>query len=317
MDMLKESGRKESGFKLEERPVWYQVNHFLLELAQSQSALHINPAEMVHLGGTGNFYRLYQIYGSRAVMHFRGTHDMDIINFRPGNIQRVVEKMVRDYEDETGRDRDEMGRPRPKPRLHRVSGFGERRESTSLPDKFSTYVTLDYRDNPGIAKRYSGFEIDIYETNTGRIKFNDRVFTQDKVILDPPEVLHIMSPGGKGREGVAVTSLRDYFIIKMDIVDLSRQGLRTKDILDVLTLVKICDDSGKSFEGLLEDLVSPEVNSVHSAKKKIGQLSQVFEFPWLNLSEVPEDYPFMPSRSRVLDLLRLIRSHDATLRGRL
>lgn len=237
---------------IQERSEWYQVNSFLLELGQTESELDLNPEDIVHVGGTANFYRCYQAFGPKTVFHFRGTHDMDVVCFNQGSVQRTLDEL--------------------KEKGQSVVADYSVRKSSSLPDKKSIYVKLNNKSNPGLS---TGFEIDVYESGSGVIRFNDHLMTRGKIVLDPPEVLELKTNNPRKTRGlVSVPSLRDAFIIKMDIVDYSRSGLRQKDELDILTTLSICKALGRDFEELLDAVGL--TSSPHSFSMKLKALEQVF-----------------------------------------
>lgn len=281
--------RQPERFEFDERFQWYQVDKFLLDFARMGTNLAIEPSDVVHLGGTANFYRCYEAFGPQAVQHFRGTHDMDIVSFQPGVVNRILDGLVDSYKKEQGR----LG-SNSKVRISRVNSYSSR-PSLSLPDKKSFYVALDYQDSPGIA---SGFEIDVYESSADEIRFNNRKLTRDKIIFDPPQTLRLATLAqGKDRGAVSVPSLRDYLITKTDIVDFSLSGLRIKDQFDILTLLKICGVQGVDFNHLVTSLI--KANLISSVIPKLQALAKLFEDPYSKLQNVPADYPFFPDKEQI------------------
>lgn len=301
--MLENSeSRQPEMFKFDERLEWYQINNLLINLARTASSLSIEPGDMVHLGGTANFYRLFKVFGPRAVQHFRGTHDMDVISFQQGTVQRVLDRLVEEYKKEEERFTPPINSARI--RTQRVMGYSLRK-SLSLPDKKSLYVSLDYRDIPGLS---SGYKIDIYESSTRRIRFNNREFTRDKIVFDPPETLQLSTfafAPGKDKVLVSVPSLRDYFTIKTDIIDFSQSGLRIKDRFDILTLLRICEERDVNFSSLIASLL--EANSPASATSKLKSLERLFQSPFTSFQSIPPDYPFFPSRKQIDHALSVVR----------
>lgn len=282
-------------FTIEDRSEWYQVNSFLLEMAQMAETLKLEPTSLIHLGGTANFYRMYQIAGSQTVTHFRGTHDMDLLSFYPGGIQRTLDALVAEHQMD------------PKGGLHRIKGYSKRK--SHLPDKWSYYLTLGYNDNPGAS---SGFKIDVYEPSGGSITFNQRELKSDKIVLDPPEELVLKSLSGKTRGLVCVPSLRDYFIFKTDIVDFSKKGFRPKDKFDILTTVYVCQKLGIDFGYLVEGILEANKPSGGSAKsqeaivkslaataERLRGLEKLFQNPSQDLELIPKDYPFFPKPDEI------------------
>lgn len=260
----------------QERFEWFNVNNFLHILAQVAEGLELRPEDMVHIGGISLFYRCYEAFSSSAVMYFRGTRDMDIISFRQGSVKQLLDTVVNTP-------------------VYQVSYYEEFRDSQSLPDKKS--VTLELEDD---IKRKRKFGIDLYESASSKIRFNDRVLLENKVILDPPERLSF--PRYKGL--VSVPSLRDAFIIKMDIIDCSQTGLRPKDQLDVLTTLKIIQVTGKSFDELLVALT--KTSELPSVLKKLSVLEELFLEPPKDL-QLPEAYPFAPTPQEFAQAIKDVR----------
>lgn len=266
-------------FKSQERHEWYQINSFLQKVGQAGVELDLQPKDMVHIGGTGNFYRLYAAFGPSATIHFRGTHDMDIVSFNQGVARRVLDRI--------------KGMP-DSPILDYTI-----RKSPNIPDKMSIYVALNSKNMPGLS---TGFELDVYESSTGLIRFNKRLFTAERLILDPPEKL-ILPPH---RGFVIVPSLRDYFIIKMDIVDYSKSGLRSKDQVDILATLATCDKTNVEFSELLEALI--QTSSPKSVSVKLNVLERLFSDPAKVIPGFPKNFQFLPDPSHLDATLALVRS---------
>lgn len=267
----------ESNSKQEqERFEWYQVNKLLLDIGRTGADLHLDPTDIVHIGGTANFYRAYQAFGSMAVANFRGTHDMDLVCFNRGSVQRLMDVLKTDPESQI--DSYSIG------------------NSASLVDKRSLYLKLNRESSPGTS---TGFEIDVYDSTRNIIRFNQRIFTRDRLILDPPETLDLqtLSPG-KDRGLVTVPSLRDAFIIKMDVMDFSRSGLRIKDKIDAFSTLAVCEKLGCDFQSLLDAVVSTSL-SKDSAKIKMEALRDLFADPTRDLHRGIFSSPLMPNQEQI------------------
>src|SRR3989344_9509159 len=126
---------------------WYRVNKLLHEVGIASESHGLKSKDIVHLGGTAIFYRAYQAFGSIAVSHFRGTHDMDIVCFTQGSIQRILDTL--------------KATPSSSVANYYLG------KSASLPNKKSIYVNLDKGLDLGAS---TGFEIDVYESEKGVIK---------------------------------------------------------------------------------------------------------------------------------------------------
>lgn len=292
---------------------WYQFDFCLKAISRSAADLDLNPQDMVHIGGTAFFGRCYDAFGPRAVVHFRGTHDIDLLSFTPGSTQRVFDNLI-GSEDKC------------------VIGYNVN-SSNSLSNKRTIHVELARGNNPGFcvgkAKGYDGscrIEVDVFEPGNGRIHYNNRTLLGDRLIFDPPEFLDL--PPHRGQ--MAVPSLRDCFIMKMDVVDFSQSGLRPKDIFDILVAVNISDklniDFRDAVQSLIEDIhirqvkIFQERDDLSSAQqgKMIKELdrSLIRKLLWLEYTlsnpdcvrkHLPEDYPFLPNDGRINFALEVVQ----------
>lgn len=216
--------------EIQNRFSWYQVNSLLKEVGQTTLELGIEPTDIMHLGGTAHFYWCYQVFGPAAALNFRGVHDMDMVSFDQGGVQRVIDRLV--------------GNP------SSVAVGYDICRSKSLQDKKCLSLHLRNSNDPGLPKT---FDLDIYESHNGAIRLNKRSISKHKVVFDTPVELGLQKQYGS----VSVPSLRDGFIIKMDVVDFSNCGLRPKDMLDILVTLNLCQpmsiDPQSLFNALIED----------------------------------------------------------------
>src|SRR3989344_8369880 len=246
-------------FNPQERPEWYRVNLFLMDFGSTAENLGLRPEDLVQIGGTAIFFYAYKAFGSKAVVNFRGTHDMDLISFHSGSAQRVLDAMVSDQNSF-------------------VVKYGI--ENSFIPNKRKISVFLDNKTNPGVP---TGFGIDYWEVDREQLRFNDRIMTKDKLVLDPPVLLQLLTLNpNKTRGLVSVTSLRDSFIIKMDVMDYSRHGLRSKDKMDILAMLPICDAIGYDFQFLVEAL--KETNSPSAVRTRLKALEALYANPGRELN---------------------------------
>jgi hypothetical protein len=274
-----EIGGKYQPVEFQKRFDWYQVNSFLQRMGTAAQELHLGMSDVVHIGGTANFYRAYQVFGNSAVMHFRGTHDMDLVSFNQGIVQRLLDRIINTDMDNS------------------VVQEYQVRRSTSLPDKKVVDVSLGNRGNPGLPLAFS---LDLYESESGVVRFNNRILTPDKIILDPPEQLQL--PGHRGL--VTVPSVRDGFIIKMDVVDFSESGLRPKDALDIFVTMAMCEKLGINFADPVNAVI--ETSNKISAKNKLSQLQSLVEGTGSILTSKTA-YPYKPSRSYLTEAGNIIK----------
>lgn len=265
---MSENPAEKSSSIFQNRFEWYQVYNFINKVSHTSWELSLRPEDIIHLGGTALFYRCYELFGPAAVTHFRGTRDMDLLSFRQGVVQQVIERMI--------------GLPNSS-----IGGYSER-TSYGLPNKKS--LTLEFSRDKGLGG-IRELEVDLYESGDG-IRFNDRIMLPSKLILDPPERLSAVGTTTM----VSVPSLRDAFVIKMDIVDYSRSGLRPKDRLDILTALEYCLQTGKNFDDLLWAMVTN--SSRDSSLKKLLSLEELFINPNKDL-KIPDGYLCTPD-ARVL-----------------
>lgn len=270
-------------YKSQERLNWYAVNSFLMDVGQAGAELNLGASDLVHIGGTATFYHAYKTFGPRVVSHFRGTHDMDIVCFKPGAMQRVLDVLKNDRESQ-------------------VSGYTV--SYSHLPDKKKFNVVFKDSRPPGVA---SAIPVDYYESRTGRIDFNNRVITKGKLVLDPPERLELQTLNPHKTRGlVSVPSLRDSFVIKMDVMDFSRIGLRSKDKLDALTYLTICDQTGYDFSNLVEAIKA--TSNRQSWLRKLNALENLFKNPEQEFALLGEDNPLLPKSALLAKAIETIKA---------
>jgi hypothetical protein len=260
---------------------WYQISTVLKSIGKCAEELHLEPKDLVHIGGIAIFYRALRVFGPSVVMNFRGTHDMDVVSFNQGVINRVLDRAIRNSPDGL------------------MAGYSVRR--SHLPDKKSIYLHLEPK---GISRLgvSTGFEMDIYECDSGNVRFNDRVLTKEKIVEDPPEKLDLPSHWGL----VTVPSLQDALAIKMDIIDYSKMGLRPKDDLDILMIYKICNEMSIPFEDLVVSIQRTST-SRKSTLAKLRTLRNLFIHPKRSLPYLSSDYQFLPTTAEIQVGLRMLR----------
>lgn len=294
--------------KSQDRIEWYRMGFLIKSMGQTAASLEMLPQDIVHLGGTACFYRCYEAFGPLAISHFRGTHDLDLLSFTPGAVQRVLDRMV----NTTG-----LG----------VEDYTVCR-SSSLPNKKSVELELASANDPKLRK---GLRVDIFESQNGHVKWNDRFFTHDKIVFDAPELLKLPERWGM----VAVPSLRDNFVLKMEVVDFSQCGLRPKDIFDILATLKVADIIGIDFRGLVgsliednherekevcrrKDICTSQQNRLlgdlsRSLVRKLSMLEMALSKPSCVMDNVPADCPFLPSSSRANEVLGVVKRTKSLL----
>jgi len=271
-------------FVPQERLDWYRVNSLLGEVEDTAQELDLKPEEIVHIGGISILYHAYKAFGPKAIVNFRGTHDMDIITFTKGTMQRVLDRLAQDPD----------------------SHVKEYHTSHShLPDKRTLHIALKDSNYPGAL---SIIDIDYWEFTSGAIAFNDRRMEKTRIVLDPPERLELPTLNPQKKRGlVVVPSLRDTFIIKMDVVDYSRLGLRPRDRIDVLTILSTCHALGHDFDYLLDALIKTSNNE--SAYRRLTELENVFADPSSEIETMGKANPLLPSSKQVAQALQRIKHY--------
>lgn len=267
---------------IQDRLEWYGVCQILKKISLAGSKLELRLEDIIHIGGTAMFYRCLETFGDKAVVHYRGTRDMDLISFRQGSIEQAIEVVI--------------GQPdSPISNYKVVNSFG-------FQNKRTFNLTLGKLIGMAVSRE---FKVDVYESSFNTIRFNAHRMTEDKLVLDPPESISF-HPRQKGL--VAVPSWRDAFVIKMDIVDGSKSGLREKDKLDILTTLAIHERKGQNLAPLLEAVTS--TCSPARAIEKIDRLASLFANPLADLN-LPPDYPFLPSKKALQEAIKdLNRAKD-------
>ncbi|OGD89773.1 hypothetical protein A2W45_02740 [Candidatus Curtissbacteria bacterium RIFCSPHIGHO2_12_41_11] len=277
-------------YKQQERHAWYRVNAFLSELGGVESELQMQPNDLVHIGGAAIFYHSYKALGPLAVPNFRGTHDLDIISFRRGSLQRALEQLA--------------GDPRSMLRDFEIS-------SSHIPDKRT--VHLRFKKNRG-SNSLSALDIDFFESHRDQVNLNDRRVSKNRIVLDPPEQLELPTFNPQRDRGlVGVPSLRDTFIIKMDIVDFSKLGLRSKDRIDVLTIFALCKALGHDYDYLLNAM--SQVSSFRSTMAKLKELERLFSDNREETEIMGKTNPLLPSKEQIGEALRVTRDEIEIMRG--
>ena len=243
---------RECGSKLgrQERLSWYQLEGFLAGMGKAAEELQIRDPDLIHIGGVSIFYRGLDTFGPSAVPNFRGTVDLDVLSFGPGSFDYLMDHMKDKGQIESSKKRTSMG----------------------FPDKFTYEVAMPKDNNVGAIHEV---KVDLYSAS-GRVKFNDRFMTPDAIVLDPPERLHGLS---RQKGMVVVPSLRDSFIIKMDIVASSHSGLRDKDQGDILWMLGMIAKRKERFDDYLGVMMADEGwrTGYKGAGAKLGELKSLFE----------------------------------------
>ncbi len=272
-------------FHAQNRFEWYQINEFLKEFSQTAQQLALEPKDVVHIGGTANFFRLCEVFGSKAIFRFRGTHDMDIVSFSQGSVRRVLESLS-----------------------NNPNGIVEQfmlRRSLGLRDKKSVSIQFKKGMDPALSNL---FDMDVYESDSGNVSFNDRILTSEKVILDPVEQVPL--PAYRGLVGAP--SLRDSFAFKTEILDYSKVGLRPKDEIDIMTSLRIAEEKDIPFSEIIEAIAASSMNR-RSFQTKLSSIGRLITKPRPELEKILNAYPFLPSKSAREDVLHAISQYKNSM----
>lgn len=216
------------------RQEWDYISQALDTLEYTKYNLGLEGTDVVHLGGTALYYYLYSFYGEDARTFFRGTRDLDLITFRTGRGKMLFDALVGTNPD--------------------LFVAQERYEviASHLADKLTFNLETHPNTLPLLKDR---MHIDVYEASSGIVHFNDRTFSPKRIVRNPPTSLDLRT---KGIGVVGVPTLSDYLIIKLDILSYSKKGLREKDQIDILTLMRLLEDSNVNlfdfFSEALDDL---------------------------------------------------------------
>jgi hypothetical protein len=213
---------------------------------------------------------------------------MDVVCFKPGALQRVLDVLKNEPDSN-------------------VSGYTF--SYSHLPDKRKFNVGFKNPRTPGTP---DAIAIDYYESKTGKIDFNNRVIDRSKIVLDPPETLDLQTLNPRKTRGlISVPSLRDSFVIKMDVMDFSRIGLRSKDKLDALTYLAICEQVGYPFEGLVDAIVL--TSNKESSLAKLSALEELYRNPDEEFSLLGQDNILLPKPEALSKAIETIQKFKKSI----
>lgn len=234
--------------KRTERLPWYQVGNFLDNMAKTQEELGVY--ELINIGGNAVYYWLLSTMGPSAITNFRGTEDLDMVSFSQGKFRNVLGMMQgKGY----------------------IKGWN-RRSSYGFTNKQTYEIGLNELNGAGLPGE---LKVDMYSAKFGKVHFNDRILSSDRIILEPPVQL---TENVKGI--VMVPSLLDLFLFKTDIILGSNSGLRDKDKADVLAIlfmgVQVGDNIDK-FVGSMVDNDTVTGLSIEDTRKKLIGLQKLFK----------------------------------------
>lgn len=252
---------------------WPQMANVISYLDYGRETSGLEPMDMVHIGGTALWYRLKAAFGSEV--QFRGTHDVDVITWIPGHAQRICQAVVsltNDY----------------------FTGAYELNKSSSIADKL---VAIIHTTPSILAGQKNEIPLDMYfsDNPAKTVAFNNRRFTQidpetklPKIVIDTPEI--ILTQYDYANQ-VAVPSLRDHIILKLDILDSSRSGLREKDIYDIFAIIKLLEYQGVDIERFSRSLIT-DILTWHRKENLISILRNQ-----KTLRRYQENSPHFPTQS--------------------
>ena len=227
---------------MSERMSWYGISEFICNLGKVSQGSGGEWNQIVNLGGNSVYCWMLYCFGSNAVTHFRGTDDIDLLAIKIGTFDYLLQIM----------------------KDQKLVTKWEQYPSQGIDDK-CTYEVM----TPGKLSRGQTIVVDLYQSERGIVRFNNRKITCDKVIKDPPVVLgcHV------------APSLRDIFLLKMDIVNDSRSGLRTKDQDDVLAIHIMANSTKVDFLVFVYEMVDDSFvrgESILQVKERLANLKTLF-----------------------------------------
>lgn len=308
--MVSQEIENKRSFEPQARLEWYHMVSFLKSLGQTAVRLELSPSDLIHIGGNAQFYHLLEAVGSAAFFHFRGTHDVDLLSFKQGVTKQLLDTMAtRSIGD--------------------VSDY-EIRRSPNLPDKKSGIVSLSPCNDPALPTRIA---IDVFEPSDKLIHYNRRILSKDRLIFDPPRRLDLPWTYGT----VNTPSTRDIFIMKMDVIDFSQSGLRAKDMLDILSIFRVCEVWGFKTDYLLDALIEDaetcrrkirDRKDIHrrqqnkmegelddSTIRKFICLEKVLTIPPCIRNYIPTTYPLLPSQGTITESFKSVNRFCKEVNG--
>lgn len=228
-----------------ERLSWYGINQFICSLGKTSQESGGEWNQIVNLGGNSVFCWMLYCFGDRAVTHFRGTDDIDLLANRIGTFDYLLQIM---------KDK-------------KLVTKWEQYPSRGIDDKCTFEV-----ETPGKFSRGQTITVDLYQSDRGVVRFNNRKISCNQVVQDSPVVLgcHV------------VPSLRDIFFLKMDVVNDSDIGLRIKDQDDVLAIYVMANHTQQDFLSFVNEMVQDSFRrgeSIYQVKARLDNLKKLFSRP--------------------------------------
>jgi len=248
-----------------ERFSWYFTTKFLDGFNDTLNELEPDYNSFVYVGGSSFFYRCFLEYGKEGALAFRGLDSADMVSFSPWVIYTALSVM---HTSEKGFLYD----------------FSVQNSAVSL----DRLIIPLYLGGGGVLE--PNFILKIYTNSYDRDKvfLYDRALTRFRCILDPYEKLALST-----NMFVLVPSLRDMFILKMDMIDESRSKLRVSDEVDILTLVELAYRQGTDFSYFLRSLDQSR-QSYNSRDARVLDLHRLFKYPDYVNSIAPRNYLLFP-----------------------
>lgn len=232
-----------------ERLPWYRVGDFLGNMAKVQEELGVY--QIINIGGNAVYYWLLSTMGPSTITNFRGTEDLDMVSFSQGKFRNVLGMM-----QDNGY----------------IKGWN-RRPSYGFTNKQTYEIGLNELNGAGLPGE---LKVDMYSAKFGKVHFNDRILSLDRIILEPPVQLT------ENVEGIVmVPSLLDLFLFKTDIILGSNSGLRDKDMADVLAILFMGSQTGDGIDKFISSMVDNDTVtglSLEDTRRKLIGLQKLFKY---------------------------------------
>jgi len=262
---------------LQPRMEWNLVLKLAKNISKETGDAGIDPHQVVFVGGFATFLHSKQELGNRVVNFWRGTHDVDIVITDRGGTGKILAGLQK---------------------------AGQYQFVDSAPSHFVNKQTWSLQNKPQgfLSEEARITDVDVYFLNkqSGNVIFNDRQISPypAKFITEPVKMNSFSY--GLNKAQVAIPSIVDCLIMKLDIIKFSDK-LREKDKNDILSLLMVAERKGINETDLLRKTLD-NVNGRGVMKKVSKELEGVFTgliqcYKHGNIS--PDRKIFLPSEDYV------------------
>lgn len=208
-----------------DRLQWFAFRQTAIDVVSLSENFGIKPSELVFIGGFAFYLQLRAAFGSRVTMGWRGTHDVDLLVFGPGNLRKVITAIGESnlYEDATA-------------------------SMSHLPDKHK-YEGILGRGRGCLTLRQRSFKFDLYgENRNGTIELDGRIFSAQKLIYDHPELITLENGVQFG-----IPSPRDLITLKLNLLN-ARDSLWPTEYVDIAGCLAVAEKRGIPLTQIMDDV---------------------------------------------------------------